>query len=450
VQAGDWLSKVADKYFGDPLAFVLIVDANNTSADDDYTNLDNPDLIEPGWLLCIPAGSGTQAAPAGLSARELANATYKSEWTQAGTAPLENGEFSEPAAPGSATMTMVILQSQFTAYGELNGQPAAAVVLVTDPGGSGTFYDLAIVVNQNGNPTNVATTNLGDRVQINSVTIENNQVKVDMVQAGPDDPLCCPTQQVVKTYELQGDQLVEVSSGEMAQAETGLAGTSWVLESVGGQPALVDAPASATFGEDGRVTGNAGCNNYGMGYEVDGNTISFSPGPMTLMACPEPTGQQESAFLAALGATVTYQIQGDTLQMQDAEGNVVATFTRMKPVELAGTSWNVISYNNGKQAVVSVIIGTEITADFGPDGKLSGFSGCNNYNTSYEVDGDNITISEMIMSTRAFCAEPEGVMEQEQQYLAALPTAATYKIELGRMEMRTGEGALVASFERVQ
>ncbi len=64
VQAGDWLSKVADKYFGDPLDYDLIVDANNANADDAYTNIDNPDLIEPGWLLCIPAGSGSQVTPA--------------------------------------------------------------------------------------------------------------------------------------------------------------------------------------------------------------------------------------------------------------------------------------------------------------------------------------------------------------------------------------------------
>ena len=154
--------------------------------------------------------------------------------------------------------------------------------------------------------------------------------------------------------------------------------------------------------------------------------------------------------MTALGTTATFQIEGDTLQLFDADGNVVATFSRMEAVELAGTSWNVISYNNGNQAVVSVIIDTEITAIFGTDGTLSGSSGCNSYNTSYEVDGDSIAISPQIAATMAFCAEPEGIMDQEQQYLAALPTAATYSIELDRMEMRTSEGALVASFERIE
>jgi heat shock protein HslJ len=143
--------------------------------------------------------------------RVLANVEYQSQFTASGTAPLQDGEYREQAAPGSATETVVML-TDYVAYGDLNGQQAAAVILVTDPGGSGTFYDLAVVVEKNGQPANIATTLLGDRVQINSVTIEGNEIIVDMVQQGPDDPMCCPTQHVVKTYSLEGNELVETSS----------------------------------------------------------------------------------------------------------------------------------------------------------------------------------------------------------------------------------------------
>jgi hypothetical protein len=57
----------------------------------------------------------------------------------------------------------------------------------------------------------IANTDLGDRVQINSLVIEEGEIVVDMVTQGPDDPMCCPTQEVVKRYELQ-DELVEVPS----------------------------------------------------------------------------------------------------------------------------------------------------------------------------------------------------------------------------------------------
>ena len=57
VQAGDWLSKLAEKYYGDIMAYPTIVEATNAKAgeDDSFTVIDNPDLIEPGQQLWIPA-----------------------------------------------------------------------------------------------------------------------------------------------------------------------------------------------------------------------------------------------------------------------------------------------------------------------------------------------------------------------------------------------------------
>ena len=66
-------------------------------------------------------------------------------------------------------------------------------------------------MDQDGAWTNVATVLLGDRVQVNSVAIADNQIVVDMVTHDADDPLCCPTQQVNNAYTLEGDQLVETS-----------------------------------------------------------------------------------------------------------------------------------------------------------------------------------------------------------------------------------------------
>ncbi len=63
IQAEDWLSKIANKFYGDPLAYTAIVEATNAKAatDDSYANIDNPDIIEVGWKLCIPAGETAQA-----------------------------------------------------------------------------------------------------------------------------------------------------------------------------------------------------------------------------------------------------------------------------------------------------------------------------------------------------------------------------------------------------
>lgn len=63
VQADDWLSKLADKFYGDPLAFPIIAEATNAkaAADSSYATIANVDLIEVGWKLCIPSVADAQA-----------------------------------------------------------------------------------------------------------------------------------------------------------------------------------------------------------------------------------------------------------------------------------------------------------------------------------------------------------------------------------------------------
>jgi len=57
VQKDDWLSKLADKFYGDILAYPAIALATNANriTDASFAEIVNPDLIEPGWKLCIPS-----------------------------------------------------------------------------------------------------------------------------------------------------------------------------------------------------------------------------------------------------------------------------------------------------------------------------------------------------------------------------------------------------------
>ncbi len=57
VQADDWLSKIADKFYGDILAYPAIFDATNAAAaaGGAYDVIADPNVIEVGQVLCIPA-----------------------------------------------------------------------------------------------------------------------------------------------------------------------------------------------------------------------------------------------------------------------------------------------------------------------------------------------------------------------------------------------------------
>ena len=122
------------------------------------------------------------------------------------------------------------------------------------------------------------------------------------------------------------------------------------------------------------------------------------------------------------------------------------TLSVQTATDLTGVVWRATNYNNGNEAVVGILEGTELTAIFGEDGSLSGSAGCNNYVAGYTVDGSQITIGPAA-TTMMLCVEPEGIMEQEAAYLAALATAATYSINGQVLEMRTADDAMALRFE---
>ena len=77
---------------------------------------------------------------------------------------------------------------------------------------------------------------------------------------------------------------------------------------------------------------------------------------------------QEQQYLAALQNSATYEIAGDTLTIRDASGAMQVVAKVNTPAGLSGTSWKVMNYNNGKEAVVALLTGSEISLNFG-DGR---------------------------------------------------------------------------------
>jgi heat shock protein HslJ len=210
-------------------------------------------------------------------------------------------------------------------------------------------------------------------------------------------------------------------------------------------PVIEETSAFVRF-EDGQASGDGSCNRFFGPYEAtDDGGLEFGEMGLTMMACLDAIMEQEQAFLAALGAVDSYSIAGSTLEMR-AAGDVVALFEAI-PATLANTSWSLTALNNGKQAVVSLVADTEITATFTEDGTLAGSSGCNSYRATWSADGESIEIGPP-MGTKKMCAG-DGVMEQEARYLEVLGLATTYRLEANGLEMFDAEGARQLRFTRV-
>lgn len=237
-----------------------------------------------------------------------------------------------------------------------------------------------------------------------------------------------------------------VATSSQSTVVSSLPGKIWVLASLAGRTPLKGTELTSEFTAKRRVSGSAGCNRYTGTYKVSGSTIRIAPLATTRKACAEPIERQETAFLTALSRARSFVVSGATLTLKSAGCQGLATF-KAQTQALAGTSWDVLAYNNGKQAVVSVLAETKLTAAFGKSGGLTGFAGCNDYNASYKASAPKISIGP-VASTKKYCEQPAGVSEQETSYLAALETAATYRIEGSRLELRTTDGALAVELHR--
>jgi heat shock protein HslJ len=248
---------------------------------------------------------------------------------------------------------------------------------------------------------------------------------------------------------IMGAVVVAAATGASAGARvaevSALTGKVWVLAALGGKAPLKGTELTSEFGAKLRVSGSAGCNRYTGAYKVSRNSIRISALATTKKACAAPIERQEAAFLKALTGPRSFAIRGRSLTLESAGGRAIATFEAQTQA-LGGTSWDVLAYNNGKQAIVSVLAETKLTAMFGKDGSLSGFGGCNEYNASYKATAPKISVGP-VASTRKHCEEPAGVSEQETAYLAALETAATYRVEGSQLELRTAGGALAVELQ---
>jgi heat shock protein HslJ len=213
-------------------------------------------------------------------------------------------------------------------------------------------------------------------------------------------------------------------------------------------PPIAEAAITIQFNPDGKVSGSDGCNTYNTTYALNGANLALGKQiAATKKACSEPIMTQAIAYLQALPNTATYELTGNQLRLRDSTGKTLAAFTAQAQA-LAKTTWQVSSYNNGKQAVVSVLNGTTLTVEFDEDGKLKGTGGCNSYAGSYKLASNKISIGALNATLKA-CLEPKGLMEQEAHYLAALASADTFTLSGYTLEMRTVSGALAATFTRV-
>ena len=103
--------------------------------------------------------------------------------------------------------------------------------------------------------------------------------------------------------------------------------------------------------------------------------------------------------------------------------------SKASAADLNGTSWRLVDLDGDQEPVLP---DTEITLNI-EDGQISGFAGCNQYNSSVTVDQEfpNELKVGPVSTTQKVCPEP--ISNQESAYLSQLGSAEKWAYDYGNL-----------------
>lgn len=146
------------------------------------------------------------------SSLEIRKNSIKGKLLSNGEYTIENGE-TVKLANGKFEKGRSVVELKEFSLGDIdnNGVEDAVVILSESSEGSGCFYRLIALINREGNfQQKGALLQLGDRIIVNSVIINNGIITVDMVTHGPEDASCCPTIRELAQYRLIENNLIRL------------------------------------------------------------------------------------------------------------------------------------------------------------------------------------------------------------------------------------------------
>jgi heat shock protein HslJ len=256
-----------------------------------------------------PAAAAPAGPPPVPTADQLRAATVSGVFEQAVT--LADGVYhGAPAEAGAAAHPMLTLWEPAIAFGDVDGAAGneAVALLSSTTGGSGEFVHVAVFGVRDGALANLGTAPVGDRVRLQNLWLQQGKIIMDVVEAGPKDAACCPTQLARKTYAMEGGTLKQSSSEVLGTLSAGtLAAVEWQLAEIDGQRLAEGVKAPVIHFEHESLRGFGGCNRFTARItETAPGEIDIGPAAATKMACPEPQMALEARFFSQLEAVERY------------------------------------------------------------------------------------------------------------------------------------------------
>jgi heat shock protein HslJ len=152
---------------------------------------------------------------------------------------------------------------------------------------------------------------------------------MDVIEAGPGEPACCPTQLTRKAFALQDGKLQQVENDVVGALSINLlAATDWMLVEMDGEPMAGGILPPTALVQYEKIAGFAGCNRYAAPItETAAGTIRI--GDVTLSGgkqCEASAAALEARFVERLGQVRSYGfVAGQLVLYAPVEGGVPRT-----------------------------------------------------------------------------------------------------------------------------
>lgn len=223
-----------------------------------------------------------------------------------------------------------------------------------------------------------------------------------------------------------------------------LTGVKWKLTELNGKPVPDKINDKEPFLElrevDKRYAASGGCNGIGGQFTLSKNgRIKFSQGVSTMMACENM--EIETQLKDALIATDNYTINGNILSLNKAR---MASLARFQAVDAAiannelNGSWEVDYISGPKIAFDGLYPNKKPILTFNmADNKVTGNSSCNNFNTTFAIDGSNIKFNDPMATKMACPGEGEAV------FFKTLRTVTKYSVSGNTLNLIMGDIAVM-------
>jgi heat shock protein HslJ len=194
---------------------------------------------------------------------QLANLTY--DGIRGRSVTLVDGAHADETPPDGMPAVNIQLLEDMTVFGNLDGAPGdEAAVMLADVSGTSVHRTwLSVVTMRSGQPESLGVVVAAEREQLRLMSVSDRWVRLELVDYGPDDPECCPTQLWAKEWGIVEGKLAAVSAAPTEELSMeALGGYKWLLTRMEASIAAPETPEINILFKDRGFKGKSGCTHY--------------------------------------------------------------------------------------------------------------------------------------------------------------------------------------------